>query len=249
MLESIVLNNSDCVVVVGETMKNDFLSKTSTSVEVITNGFDEDDIILKDTVPDEKFSIVYTGYLLNDENPEILWQVLSEFVKSDDSFAHDLELKFAGKTDVKVIDRIKHYGLDKFLTLIPYQPHNIISTCQQKAQVLLLLLNDTPEFKRVLTGKLFEYLAARRPIISIGSSSGDAAEIIRQTGSGFVFSGSEKEKLREKLLDFYNHYKQKNLSVSSINIEKYTRKVLTHKLAEILNKFVQNSRDNGNPNI
>ncbi len=237
-LEYMVLNKADCLIAVGNTMKNDFEQKTDIPVEVITNGFDEDDIKDAPVNLDEKFSIVYTGYLLPDENPEILWQVLSESVNNFKGFAQDLELKFAGKTDVKVIDRINHYGLDKYLTLIPYQPHNIITSYQQKAQVLLLLLNDTPEFKRVLTGKLFEYLAARRPIISIGSASGDAAEVIRETGTGYIFSGTDKEKLREKLMDFYNNYKHKNLTVSGTNLEKYSRRFLTQKLAEILNNLL-----------
>lgn len=237
-LEKNVLSNADSILVVGNTMKKDFEQLTNKPVYAITNGYDEDDVTNDNTL-DDKFSLVYTGYLVSDENPEILWQALSELVKENESFAKDLELIFIGKVDMNAQNQIESYGLKENTIYISYKPHSEIVTYQRKAQALLLLLNDTPEFKRILTGKMFEYLAAKRPVICIGSSDGDAAEIIRETNSGVVFRGDDKEQLREKLLDFYNQFKLKNLQIQSIGIENYSRRNLTIKLSEILNSITK----------
>lgn len=240
-LEKEVLQKADAVVVVGDVMKTDFEKITDAPVHTVTNGFDEDDKPDKPILLDEKFSLVYTGYLLNDENPEVLWQVLSELVNENESFRNDLELKFIGKVDGSVLSEIKNNELNSFCDFISYQPHDEVVKYQCSAQILLLLLSDSEHFRHVLTGKMFEYLSANRPILCIGSSNGDAASIIRETNTGVTIGSNDKQTLREKLLDFYNRYKQKNLQIQSQGIEKYSRINLTKELSEILN-FVTNKQ-------
>src|SRR5687768_5371080 len=99
--------------------------------------------------------------------------MLSDLVSENESFAIDLELKLIGKVDMNVVSQITNYGLEKYTIYTSYLPHSKIADYQLKAQLLLLLLNDSPEFKRILTGKLFEYLGAKRPILCIGSEDGD----------------------------------------------------------------------------
>ena len=54
--------------------------------------------------------------------------------------------------------------------IIPYVPHDQVFQLQQSSQLLLLLINNTPNAKGILTGKLFEYLASGRPVWAIGLS-------------------------------------------------------------------------------
>lgn len=239
--ENEVIKNADAIIVVGNRMKNDFEEIKGKDVYVITNGFDEDDITVSDEKFDDKFSLVYTGYLLADENPAMFWKALSELCSESSDFASSLELKFIGKVDAGVKENLKNSDLEKHASYFNYLPHSQVFQYQKKAQVLLLLLNDTEKFRRILTGKLFEYLAAGRPILCIGSVDGDAADIIRETGSGYIFRSDDLNSIREKLLDFYNQYKTKTLYCNNHGIEKYSRKNLTKSLAEILNKFSKTS--------
>jgi len=86
----------------------------------------------------------------------------------------------------------------------------------------------------ILTGKFFEYLAAKRPIICIGPCDGDAAKILKQTNSGLISGFSDENKLKNNILEYYNLFKNKKLISESTGIEKFSRKELTGKLAELL---------------
>ena len=107
---------------------------------------------------------------------------------------------------------------------------------QKKAQVLLLAVNKVPAAKGIITGKIFEYLQAKRPILAIAPEDGDLAEIVKNTNSGYVVDFDAKEKMKQAIINLYQQYKRGNLNVDSINIEQYHRKNLTKQLARIIKK-------------
>ena len=86
----------------------------------------------------------------------------------------------------------------------------------------------------VITGKIFEYLQAQRPILAIAPTNGDLAQIVNKTQSGEVVDFDDKTKLKQVVLEMYKKYKQKSLEISSKNIDQYHRKNLTKQLAEII---------------
>ncbi|TLS76034.1 glycosyltransferase family 4 protein [Mariprofundus erugo] len=57
---------------------------------------------------------------------------------------------------------------------------------QRSADILLMFLWNDPNQKGVYTGKLFEYLAARRPILAIGHKDSAPARLIVERGAGLV---------------------------------------------------------------
>ena len=59
---------------------------------------------------------------------------------------------------------------------INYVDHSIAIEYKRKSQVLLLLIPNIKKNKGILTGKLFEYLIAWRPIFAIGPENGDLAQ-------------------------------------------------------------------------
>jgi glycosyltransferase involved in cell wall biosynthesis len=236
-LEKEVLATADAVVTIGETMKAEFEKIAGRKVEVITNGYDTDDIYEGELKPDLKFSLAHIGTLVKSRNPETLWMVLGELVKENNSFAHDLEIKLAGKVDVFVMDDIKKNGLDKYLNKIEYMDHDEVIRVQQQSQVLLLLLNNTPNAKGILTGKFFEYMAARRPVICIGPVDGDAAKIMQETNCGKTVNFDDHDELKKIIINYYEKYKTGSLKVESRQIEKYSRKELTQKLSVLLDQI------------
>lgn len=239
-MEKEVLQQADAVTVIGETMKDEFQKIVNRPVEVITNGFDEDDLKQpggEKIELDDKFSIVHIGTMVKARNPVVLWKALSELVKENTAFASDLEIKLIGKVDVNARENIAAEGLTKFLTIIDYLPHNEVIRKQSEARLLLLMVNDTPTSKGIVTGKMFEYLASRRPILCIGPEDGDAAKILMQCKAGVVNNYTDVQSLKKHLLNFYTQYKNGTLNVESTGYEKYSRKNLTGKLAAVLNNL------------
>jgi glycosyltransferase involved in cell wall biosynthesis len=203
--------------------------------DVITNGFDYEDCILPaETKPDKKFSIAHIGTMVKTRNPHTLWKVLSSLIMENQDFANDLEIKLVGKADFSVLDAINENGLRKYLSKIDYMPHDEVIRVQQQSQVLLLVINNTPNAVSILTGKFFEYLAARRPIICIGPSNGDAAKILNETKAGYALDYENYDGLKAIIEQYYQLYKRGNLKTNNIGYERFSRKMLTQKLAGIL---------------
>ncbi len=238
-LEKQVLQNADCVVTVGETMKNELAEGLSgKKFVVITNGFDDEDLFPGEIILDKKFTIAHIGTLVPSRNPVVLWKVLSEILKENKLFADDLEIKLVGKIDFSVSNSFKNSGLEKFVKKIDYLPHSDAVKFQQQSQMLLLLSNKTKNAKGILTGKFFEYLSVKRPILAIGTPDGDMAKILDETNSGKISDFNDEKTLKKNILDFYEKYKSGNLKCESTGIEKYSREELTKKLAILLESLL-----------
>ena len=234
-LEKEVVSSADQVIVVGNTMKNKFLPFNK-RIEVITNGYDD---ILQDSIEplDSEFTFVHVGMMNADRNPLVFWEVLSELVNENDSFANDLKIKLIGRLADHVLRSIKDHKLAPFVEIITYLPHEEVKRFQKCAQVLLLAVNKVPSSKGIITGKIFEYMQAKRPILAIGPTDGDLAEIIEHTKTGKVVDFEDKESLKKTILEMYSAYKNKSLRVNSKNIEQFHRKNLTHQLVQIIKKI------------
>lgn len=234
-LEQEVLRKSDMVVVVGETMKEKFLKHTK-RIKVLTNGFDSNENSLTQEL-DQKFSITHVGLMNSDRNPTILWKVLNEISNTNPNFKNDLRIKLIGKIDDAVIQDLKVFDHNTIET-IPYLDHKDVSKYQASSQVLLLSINEVPSAKGIITGKIFEYLQAKRPILAIGPEDGDAAMILKNTNAGTIIGFKNKTVLKATILNLYKDYKEGVLFVKSINIEQYHRKNITSQLAEVIKKVV-----------
>ena len=235
-LEQNVLKESDAVLVVGETMKNNY-NAFNKNIHVITNGFDYK-VQKSDITLDKRFSITHIGMMNADRNPVLLWKVLSDICKENTEFKNDLEIKLVGKISNEVKSSLSNSPLINTL-FIDYLKHKDVLEYQNKSQILLLCINNVPSAKGIITGKIFEYLNSQRPILCIGPENGDAAEIINNTNSGFVINFEEEIKLKSVILNMYNKYKSLNLNIKSTNINQYHRKELTKKLSEVIREVAK----------
>jgi glycosyltransferase involved in cell wall biosynthesis len=243
-LEKKVLRNADKVVVVSEGMKKHFNEITARDYEVITNGFDEDDAPTLPITPDKKFTIAHIGTLSKTQNPQVLWEVLKDLTQSNKDFASNLEIKLVGYVDVLVMDSIQSYGLTPFVHRIPYLPHDEVISEQYKSHVLLLVINNAPNSGLILTGKFFEYMASRRPILCIGPKDGDAAKIIEETQCGFFSGFEETDILKNIMLKLYNDFENGGLQNQGTNITEYSRLKLTERFSGILNSITGSRTSN-----
>ena len=233
-LEKQVLNTADQIITTSFTTKKEFALKTTKPIEVITNGFDSE--LNTESKLDGIFSISHIGSLLSGRNPELLWKVLAEISKENENFRRDFKLKLYGAVSDDVVQSIKNAGLENELIFGGYISHKEAIAVQKKSQLLLLIEIDSEETKGIIAGKLFEYLASKRPILAIGPRTWDVAKIIEETHSGKSFLYNQEVALKEYILNSYQRYRENKLLPDSKNIEDYHRKNLTKQLAKLIGK-------------
>lgn len=231
-LEAAVLNTADTIVVTSPTTKREFTAITNRPVEVITNGFDSNGKI--EVSLDKNFTISHIGSLLSKRNPEVLWKILNEILTEIPSFKGDLQLQFAGAVSEDVKKSLINYGLLEVSNFLGYISHSEALKLQLRSQILLLVEIDSPETTAIIPGKIFEYLAAKRPIIALGPKGSDIQEIIDETKAGRFFNLKEGDILKSEILRYYSDFKKGDLNISSQGIEKYSRRELTKQMAFII---------------
>ena len=236
-LETKVVRAADCVLVVSQGMKDEFELMKPKQLQVITNGYDESDVYKLGIELDNKFSISHIGTLNAARNPKTVWKVLSEICAENPDFKNDLRIQLVGKVDFSVLEDIRRFGLQDQLLKIDYLSHNEAIAKQNASQILLLLINKSGNAKGILTGKFFEYLAAKRPIFAVGPTDGDAADVLRETGAGVMVGFLDEISSKQAILDFYNQFKTNKLSVQSKSVERFSRRSLTGELANLLNSL------------
>lgn len=239
-LEKEVLNEADTVLVVGNTMKENFKA-LSKNVYVLSNGYDTEAIEAKTTpeVLDTTFSITHIGAMNADRNPSILWEVLADLCLENSDFEKDLELKLIGHVAPQVQESISKSGLQN-VRYLGYLNHQDIHRYQERSQVLLLSVNQVSSAKGIVTGKVFEYLQAKRPILAIGPIDGDLAAILKETKAGEIVDFADAKKLKKILLNLYRKFKEGKNSLESTHIEQYHRKHLTEELSKIIIQTIAN---------
>ncbi|MCQ2154528.1 MAG: glycosyltransferase family 4 protein [Bacteroidales bacterium] len=248
-LEKSVLDSATRVVAVSPLVQKDFQGMTQTSVELITNGFDEDDFPVsagadatgrtgvKPDATKGRFTLLHAGLFASDGNPEALWRALGSMVKEDKDFEENFHLVLCGKTDKEILDSIEHCGLSANVKNLGYLEHTKVVELMQAASVLLLPLRKEPEYKATLPGKLFEYLAARRPILGIGQKDGAMASILSEAKAGETFEWEEQQQMRRCLEEQYKLFKIGGDTRCSGDIEKYSRRAVALSYAHLLDSI------------
>jgi glycosyltransferase involved in cell wall biosynthesis len=238
-LEHIVLKAADEVVTVSWNWASDFKAICNREIRVITNGFDGEDFkeIAGKQPLDDKFSIVHIGAMNADRNPTLLWKVLGDLVKDDPDFREDLQIKLIGSNDFTVNQSIESNQLQACVKQIKYLVHAKVLGQICSARVLLLALNNTPNVSGIIPGKLYEYLASRRPVLCVGPGDGDSAKIVKETKSGVVVGFNDADQMKATILKFYEDFKKNKVTTKSSGYEKYSRRELTKQMAKLLDNL------------
>lgn len=237
-MEQRVLDGSSTVLAVTPLVQEDFQARTRTPVAMITNGYDREDFSGPEPVPDGFFNIVHTGLFASDGNPLVFWKVLGSMVSDDPEFADRLRLRLVGKVDREVFDAIAAAGLREHVVSLGYLDHAGAVREQRGATLLILPLRNDPEYRPILPGKLFEYLAARRPILGIGQEDGAMARVLSETGAGITADWQNESAIRATLESAWNAFRQPTgLPPVTGNISRFERRALTASLARLLNSL------------
>jgi glycosyltransferase involved in cell wall biosynthesis len=204
----------------------------------IPNGFDPDQ--RNPGVPlAKKFTITYTGALYQGRrNPDSFFQALSNLISNGLLNPDELSMNFYGPEESWLKDDVKKYGLNEVIRINGSISRDESIEKQRSSHLLLLLTWDNKEEKGIYTGKIFDYLAARRPILSIGASGGVIENLLKTTGAGF--QPSSQEDIEKVIKNAYHEYKSRNTvdyhGLSS-EIDKFSHIEMAKKFSTILNEL------------
>ena len=227
-LEKKVLASADTIITVGNTLAMDFIARLPSirkKVNVITNGFDEDDFSGIISENPDKLTITYTGTLSESYPLKGFLEAVNRYIQA---WRH-VRLRFIGTVAKIQKDLILASAGNEEVEFIPHVDHQAAIRYMHDTSVLLLIIPDHRSSKAILTGKLFEYIACRKPVLCLGPVDGDASDIISETSSGKTFDHSDSG----SILNFLENYGAEGPD-NSADIAPFSRRSLTERLAKIL---------------
>lgn len=198
---------------------------------VITDGFDRRRFAEITGEPSEKFRIVYTGVFYNSvREPVELFKALGSLAGEG---LEDIETVIAGEEAGRYRKIIGDQGLEGSVRFLGHQPHDKVISLQKGATVLLLI-GWSGGYQ--VPGKLFEYFAARKPVLVISYDGDDvAAKMVNRQRRGLVVNNRADE-IREALIKLHGLWKGNELD-QSFDLEElteYTWERLAGNLEQVL---------------
>lgn len=204
---------------------------------VIYYGYDEDDFRDLKAVPDKKFSLIHAGILSGDRLPLNLVQVLAEICEENSAFKNNFELKLLGSVEDETLKTIRSILSSDNIVITGQLERPEVLQQLFNAQLLLILINKGNSKGRI-PGKIYEYFRVRRPIIAIGDTDGDVADLIKETESGKCFEYEEKEALKKHLLALFELYQNNELNATMGEIKRFSNYNQTKEVAHILDGII-----------
>lgn len=242
-LEKLIAENADAIITINPQMSQRVrgLDLHTLRVETITNGYDQEDFKSASARKDKIFTILYSGTFSLDHYPAPFFMALHNLLEKKTIDFEKIRLLHCGlglSLDLEKL--VEQYKLRKIFLPLGYLSHSQTIEKLQEADLLLLVTAPHAQAEFVTTSKLFEYLAARKPILGIVPQESGAAQIVQSTGSGTVVAPQEIEQIEEAIFFYYNQYYENQLDFKTDEkiIAQFERKHLTSRLARIFDELL-----------
>lgn len=237
-LEIECLKNADNVLVISSGMEELQRQIHEREYILLENGFDHEDFIEISNSNDtrsSKLNISYIGSMTDSAIPRRFFDALAELSAEQRG---KLEINFYGTFNTTLENLVSSLEVSSLINLNPYLAHLEAKKRMSEADFLLLVIPNTKENKLILTGKIFDYIAAQKPIICIGPKNGDAYKIIEDYNLGLNFEYEDKTGVSQFLANINknNSYSYKPWE-GDLKHHPFSRYSLTEKLSNILNEF------------
>lgn len=240
-LERKTLSRADALVTVSEPWAEKLRTLHQRKpIYAITNGFDPEEVNIPPAKLTAKFTITYTGTIYTGkQDPTKLFAALRDLISDKAMEPSDIEVRFYGTGVVWLEREINRYGLSNVVKHYERLPKEVAVGKQRESQLLLLLRWEDPQERGWHSGKVYEYLAARRPILATGGAKDVIQELLEETGAGIC--AATIAEVKRTLQKLYQEYKLKGkVAYSGIEskINKYSHQEMARKFAEILDSVI-----------
>jgi glycosyltransferase involved in cell wall biosynthesis len=231
LVERRVVGRANAVVGVTKPIADDLRERLGVRAELITNGFDPEEIPVGEAdglLDPDRLSLVHTGRLgAARSTPKPLLDALRRLRASE--IGDRFEVVLAGPLSEEEQALLADPGLNGLVRSVGALPRPRALALQRAADALLVVTEGARR-RSVATGKLFEYLAAARPVLVLGEET-EAARIIAETGAGFATSAEDPDEIAKALRRLVESPPS---PTARTNAEKYAYPELAKRLAELI---------------
>jgi glycosyltransferase involved in cell wall biosynthesis len=229
----LVASQADAIVAASDAIAEEMRGlEPKAKVVTIANGCDFDDFAGLEHHASDRLRITHAGHFHGKRDPKPFLRALAG------SGLDDVVARFAG--DFRAADReyAEALGLGDRIEVLGNVSRRRSLELQRDSEALLLLIPESGGRERgVLTGKIFEYLAAERPILAAVPPDGAAARLVRDTGAGIVVPPGDEDALRKALLDLHRRWQAGSLDGTPLSAEwrsRLSRSERVEELADVL---------------
>lgn len=205
-------------------------------VYVITNGFDPEKMSDGKAALTARFTITYTGQIYTRQDPSKLLIALKDLISEGAIDVNDVDVGFYGPENGSLTSKIEEYGLSTIVRQYGIVSREVSFEKQRKSQLLLLLKWEDTRERGWHSGKIFEYLAAKRPILATGGTNDVITELLTETNAGI--DAQTVENVKTALRKLYGEYKLRgkiSYQGDTEKINKYSYREMARKFAEVIN--------------
>ena len=206
-------------------------------MSVIHNGFDPGLIPEPRPAPAPRFTLLHAGSLVaRHRDPRPVFRALELCLARQQIPGDQVEIQFLGANPEQMAKVLSEAATSLPVRVLPRVPHRAALAAQMSASVLLLLAHAAEP--GVMTGKVFDYLAAGRPILAVPDDGETTSNLLRQTGAGVALT--EVEAIARQLAEWYAAWKLDrafNLQRDDVAIAKYSRREQSKQLAALLDEL------------
>ncbi|MFY0674717.1 MAG: hypothetical protein JXQ87_15060 [Bacteroidia bacterium] len=235
-MELKVLRECDYIITVGRQIILDFKSKLGSKekIKLHSMGFDDDMIAHAPAINKDEFVICYTGTMATNYEPQVVFNAIKNITDKNPKAKIKVELYGLIATDI--IDYANSIGLEMHVDFKGYVPHKQAVKAIQNAAMLLLVSPNTTQAKMIIPGKIYEYLATRKPILNLAEIGTETHEIIEECKAGSTFNRSATNEIEAFINRAYNQWRKEPKSIlnKDDSFLKYSRKAEAESLAKVL---------------
>jgi glycosyltransferase involved in cell wall biosynthesis len=209
---------------------------------VIGHGVDLDDFAGLDHVPDDRFTIVHTGAFFGRRSPRAFLTALCDLLQRRPDLRGRVRARFVG--DLRTTDRewAHTLGIDDAWEETGFVPFREAVAAQRAADALLLLIpHNNGRGDTIVSGKVYEYLASRRPVLAAVPPNGAAAALVRAAGAGEVVDADDaaaQSRALEGLVDRRDSAGLPDVALPDDLRERLSRRARAAELADVLHEVV-----------
>lgn len=244
-MEGFVVSSAQKVISVSGPIHRDFLRRYSRQpsgkFELIPNGFDPDDFPRTRPAPDRRrFTISYVGTMFGQTNPKWFFKAVRRLLKEEPRWRRKLRLRFVGSMIPEYQAMVRQAGLEDITSVEGYLPHEDAIRAMEEADLLLLIVPKIRGAEIMLTQKVFEYAAARRPILGL-APDGAAKDFLQEIGEGAIASPRDDAEILRALRGQLEEWERRGRRKLPANpaLERYQRRNLTQRFCAVLDEVCE----------